>query len=126
MRKGGEPMAKPQANTTSRGLGWNHQRQRGILIANHTQGSKCWWCDKPMYREAAKNWDSKPLEADHTNPRSKAGPHNLADRLLHSTCNRQRGDGSKDHARPALGKPEPQPQEPTPGALFDFSHLQFQ
>lgn len=40
------------------------------------------------------------LHADHTITRAAGGK--IADRLLHKRCNEQRGDGSKDHQRPAL------------------------
>ncbi|MFE3081787.1 hypothetical protein ACFXG7_37485, partial [Nocardia tengchongensis] len=43
---------------------------------------------------------SQDLDADHSQPRSKGGM--VADRLLHSGCNRERGDGSRDDLRPAL------------------------
>ena len=91
-------------STTARGLGWQHQRDRERLLRNHIDGTLCWWDASPMYRDPAKNWDGKPLEADHTIARSAGGT--AADRLLCSTCNRQRGDGSRDHTRPALtGRP---------------------
>ncbi|MGW5377452.1 hypothetical protein ACWESM_18600 [Nocardia sp. NPDC003999] len=57
-----------------------------------------------MYRDARRNPDGATLEGDHSTPRSRGG--RVADRLLHSTCNRQRGDGSRDHLRPAVtGEP---------------------
>lgn len=111
-------MAKPQANTTSRGLGHIHQTQRRRLLYNHIDGTPCWWCDKPMYREAAKNWDSKPLEADHSKSRRDHGPNQLADRLLHSQCNRQRGAGDRDHQRPAI---QPAPPPPTAARAKPFT-----
>ncbi|WP_307677173.1 hypothetical protein [Nocardia pseudovaccinii] len=44
------------------------------------------------------------LDGDHSIARAHGGT--VADRLLHSWCNRERGDGSRDHLRPALtGKP---------------------
>jgi hypothetical protein len=52
-----------------------------------------------MHAEPQHNWDREPLHADHTTARSKGGKH--AERLLHATCNRQRGNGSRDHLRPA-------------------------
>ena len=85
-------------STTARGLGHDHQENRTRLIARHRAGTPCWWCGKPMYADAAHNWDREPLHADHTTARSKGGKH--AQRLLHATCNRQRGDGSRDHKRP--------------------------
>lgn len=90
----------PPKTTTERGLGWDHRKQRERLLRNHVDGTVCWWCARPMYREAAKNWDGKPLEADHSLARSHGGTK--ADRLLCSTCNRQRQDGRNDHLRPAV------------------------
>ncbi|EGD24666.1 hypothetical protein HMPREF0724_11784 [Prescottella equi ATCC 33707] len=55
-----------------------------------------------MYRDAAKNIDGRPLEADHSHARSRGGTQ--ADRLLHSECNRSRQDGARDHLRPTLDR----------------------
>lgn len=83
-----------KANTTARGLGWKHQQQAKKLKTKHTPGTPCWWCGEPMYLEQG-------LQADHSIPRAQmAGT--LADRLLHGQCNGERGDGTKDHLRPAL------------------------
>lgn len=90
------------ATNKQRGVGWHHTQVRNALLARHADGSLCWWCGRGMYRDPAKNWDRKPLEADHTLPRSKGNTHGAADRLLCSTCNRQRGNGDRDHLRPAL------------------------
>ena len=87
-------------STTARGLGHQHQQIRKRLIAAHVDGSPCWWCAGPMYRDPDRNFDNAVLEADHTLSRANGGQH--ADRLLHMTCNRQRQDGSRDHLRPAL------------------------
>lgn len=58
----------------------------------------------PMYREASRNFDEQVLHADHSVSRAHGGV--LADRLLHGKCNKDRGDGSRDHLRPAVtGKP---------------------
>lgn len=65
-----------------------------------TDGELCWWCNLPMRKEAKKNFDGLALAADHSQARSLGGM--LADRLLHGSCNSQRGDGSRDHRRPAL------------------------
>jgi hypothetical protein len=86
--------------TTAHGLGWQHQQIRRRLIANHRDGTPCWWCGGPMHREPARNFDGAALEADHSLARSQRGQH--ADRLLRMTCNRQRQDGSRDNLRPAL------------------------
>jgi 5-methylcytosine-specific restriction endonuclease McrA len=79
--------------TTERGLGYDHQRQRARLLRLHRDGTPCWWCGQPMYR-------SQDLAADHTVSRAHGGTK--ADRLLHSLCNKARGDGTRDDQRPAL------------------------
>lgn len=104
------PTAK-QRNTTQRGLGWTHQKQRARLLTKHTDRTVCWWCGEPMYRDPKRNPDYDPrstdpdngkLAADHSHARAHGGTH--ADRLLHGRCNKERGDGSRDHQRPALLK----------------------
>lgn len=85
---------------TQQGLGWRHQQVRARLIFHHTDGTPCWWCGRPMFREKELNWDSRPLAADHTKARHHGGLD--ADRLLHFTCNSQRQEGDRDHLRPAL------------------------
>lgn len=54
-----------------------------------------------MYSDRAytRNWDCTKLAADHSIARAIGGTK--ADRLLHSKCNSQRGDGSRDRIRPA-------------------------
>lgn len=100
----------PTKTTTQRGLGWPHQQQRARLLREHRDGELCFWCGLPMFK-------SQKLEADHSKSRSQGGTK--ADRLLHGynqvgrRCNQERGDGSKDHLRPALtGATEPAPEEP--------------
>jgi hypothetical protein len=96
-------MSARRTTTTERGLGWRHQQARERLLTRHNDGVACWWCDEPMYR-------SQDLDADHSRARSHGGV--LADRLLHAGCNRARGDGSRDHLRPALtGQPVGAPAE---------------
>lgn len=102
-------------NTTRRGLGYAHREQVARLHANHVDGTPCWWCGLPMFRDRTKNFDYDPyalrsdgkpdttsgvLAGDHTNPRASGGTQ--ADRLLHGLCNSTRGDGSRDDERPAL------------------------
>ena len=93
--------------TTQRGLGWRHQQDRDRLLRNHIDGTPCWWCNQPMYRNPENNWDAKALAADHSKSRAFHGTNgNHADRPLHDTCNKQRGNGSRDHQRPAItGRP---------------------
>jgi hypothetical protein len=86
--------------TTQRGLGHRHRQQVDGLKRVMPTGSPCWWCGRPMFTDAALNWDGKSLQGDHSIPRSVGGA--VADRLLHATCNNQRGDGSRDHLRPAI------------------------
>ena len=86
--------------TTQRGLGWKHQQEAARLLRRHTDGTRCWWCGLPMFREITRNWDDKRLAADHSQARAFGGIR--ADRLLHGNCNSQRGDGTRDHQRPAV------------------------
>ena len=79
--------------TAQRGLGWDHQKRVANLKRNHVEGTLCWWCGEPMFL-------SQGLQGDHSMPRSRGG--RFADRLLHAPCNSERGDGSRDHLRPAL------------------------
>lgn len=96
----------PRRTTTQRGLGWKHRQEVAGLMARHVNGTACWWCGRPMFRQADQNWDRRTLEGDHSNPRSRGGTR--ADRLLHSTCNRQRGAGDHDDERPALTGKRPE------------------
>ena len=96
---------------TELGLGWRHRQAADNLRDNHTDGTPCDWCGRPMYRDRTRNHDYDPastnpingvLQADHSNmSRSEAIrrglPIPLPDRLLHGECNRQRGDGRNDH-----------------------------
>lgn len=86
--------------TTERGLGWSHQQDAARLHRRHVDGELCWWCSLPMFKDNARNWDRNKLAADHTVARAVGGKR--ADRLLHSVCNKQRGDGRRDDQRPAL------------------------
>lgn len=96
--------------TTKRGLGWDHQKTRERLLRTLVDGTPCWWCNQPMHRDPAQNFDRAPLEADHSRSRARHGTAgNRADRLLHRRCNRQRQDGTKDHQRPALQTSEGPP-----------------
>lgn len=109
-----KPGKTGKVSPRKRGLGTTHEHQRTRLLANHVDGAHCWWCDKPMYRERTRNWDYNPespdrasgsLAADHSRARANGGTR--ADRLLHGICNKQRGDGSRDHLRPALTNDPP-------------------
>lgn len=86
-----------RGTTTQRGLGWQHQQQREALLRRLVPGTPCWWCGQGLYPEQG-------LHADHSIPRSQGGTR--ADRLVHKSCNLERGDGRNDWRRPALtGKP---------------------
>ena len=109
-------------STTKRGLGWDHQRQRQRLLADHVDGSPCPCLGdpadpcgpgcicrpvghgRPMFRSPARNPDGMALEADHTLARSRGGTK--ADRLMLATCNRSRGAGRRQEAR-LTGGPRP-------------------
>lgn len=68
-----------------------------------------------MWRDPDRNPDGAPLEADHSRSRANHGTTgNHADRLLHMRCNRERGDGSRDHQRPAITGHTPAPHQPDP------------
>ena len=106
---------KPRPTSKQRGLGWDHTQNRERLLARHREGRGCWWCGLPMFKDAARNPDGRALHADHTRARSRGGT--VADRLLHASCNEARGDGSRDHDRPAAT------QTVTDGAQYDLGHL---
>lgn len=95
----------PKRSTTEKGLGWRHQQQRDRLLRAHKDGTPCWWCGLPMYRDKRRNPDGRALAADHTKARATHGTRHLADRLLHGTCNSQRQAGDHDDQRPALKTP---------------------
>ena len=103
--------ARRKKTTTEKGLGWRHQQASDQLKRHHQDGCACGWCGRPMYLDRTKNWDYNPestsplsgaLHADHSKmSRSEAARQGLPipppDRLLHQTCNIQRGDGGNDH-----------------------------
>ena len=107
--KNNRPAPGPRGgSTTERGLGWRHQQQRERLLRMHRDGTPCWWCGEPMYR-------SQALDADHGVARANGGT--LADRLLHSKCNRSRKSGTRDDERPAVSR---QAGPPAPAPVFDW------
>ncbi|MDK4328402.1 hypothetical protein QPX56_06405 [Corynebacterium pseudodiphtheriticum] len=112
-------MAK--ASRQARGYDSLHVAHRKRLLFLHRDGALCWWCKKPMYREPERNPDGKPLAADHVEP-GGASRREPASRLLHFTCNSARGDGSRDHLRPAVvGFRELGMKPGSGGAAFDWS-----
>ncbi|MDO5534150.1 MAG: RNase adapter RapZ [Propionibacteriaceae bacterium] len=94
------PTTKAAKTTTERGLGHEHQQQVARLLRGHKDGTPCWWCAQPMYRDKVRNWDGRALHGDHSDPRSNGGTR--ADRLLHGTCNVRRKAGRHDDVRPAV------------------------
>ncbi|MEZ0352379.1 hypothetical protein [Mycobacterium sp. pR1184] len=118
---------KPRPGSTARGLGHDHQQHRSRLLLRHVDGTACYWCAAKMYRDPKRNWDGRPLHADHSRSRSVYGVGNTtADRLLHATCNERRGDGSRDDQRPALtGQSPDNGRDPDLGELtyFDWPDL---
>lgn len=99
-------------SAAARGYDQVHRNRVDGMRRNHVDGTPCWWCGLPMYRDRTRNPDYDPnalrrdgkpdttsgvLAGDHPNPDA---PH--ATRLLHGLCNKQRGDGSHDDERPAL------------------------
>lgn len=102
-----------KANTTERGLGWDHQQAVARLLRKLIDGTLCWWCGLPMFKDASRNWDTKQLAGDHSIPRAHGGK--LADRLLHGNCNSQRQDGRWDTERPVLQGIHPRDWKPSNG-----------
>lgn len=86
-------MPQPRKTNKERGLGWSHTKRRVMLLRNLVPGAPCDICHLPMYK-------SQALDADHIIPRSQGGTQ--ADRLVHASCNRSRGDGTRGN------RPEPQ------------------
>lgn len=89
--------SKNRPSTTNRGYGATHVRQRKRLLYQLKDGTPCEVCGRPLYKDADKNFDGAPLEADH-GPGSalkfKNGAEKrttLATRLLHRYCNRSGG-----------------------------------
>lgn len=103
---------------TELGLGWRHQQQRAMLLRRLTDGQLCWWCNLPMRKDPSKNWDGQALAADHSQARSLGGM--LADRLLHGSCNSQRGSGARDHSRPAITGVDVSPVVPGSDLAMDW------
>ena len=119
MRSTSQPAPRP--GSTARGLGHHHQQHRSRLMLRHVDGTPCWWCGAKMWRDPARNYDRRPLHADHSRSRSMYGLGNtVADRLLHASCNEQRGDGSRDDQRPALTGDRPREHDPDLGELTYF------
>lgn len=99
---------KPKKTRQQRGYNRQHEKTRKRLLRTHKDGTPCWWCGKPMYRNKNKNHDHLPLCADHEHANG-ARNGTQATRLLHYSCNSSRKDGKNDHKRPALTNNPPQP-----------------
>lgn len=89
---------QPKKTRQQRGYNRRHEKQRELLMRQLRDGAPCSHCGKPMYRDAAKNFDGAPLEANHSDPlanyeNKQTAP--LADELLHRRCNRSLGDYSR-------------------------------
>ena len=81
----------PRPSTTQRGYGWRHQKRRDRLIKLHRDGNECEYCGRPMYRNRERNFDGASLNADH----EALDKANLANRLLHDTCNKKMNHADK-------------------------------
>lgn len=65
-------MKMPRKGSTSdRGYGLAHQQRREFLLYNLVDGSPCWWCGKPMFKDKNLNFDGLSLHADHSDPISR-------------------------------------------------------
>lgn len=102
---------QPAKQTKNAELGRKHKANRARMLAKLQPGEPCWWCGEGMHADAASNPDQLALAADHEVARVNGGVK--ASRLLHGSCNSQRGDGSWDHLRPAVtGRPFSRDEDP--------------
>jgi hypothetical protein len=78
--------------TNQRGLGYEHQKQRRLLLP-YAIGQACDLCGHAMTREQAHApvKGGHGLDLDHSLPRSLGGT--VGDRMVHAKCNRARGNG---------------------------------
>ena len=88
------------STTTARGYGYrDHQVPRDRLLRAHRDGTPCpavingEQCDKPMYRDKARNYDGMSLEADHEDQLQDQDTRrgHRPSRLVHAKCNRRLG-----------------------------------
>ena len=68
--------------TTSKGLGWSHQREREALLP-YAYGMPCPMCQQVMVR-------GQKLDLDHPIPRVYGGQGGMG-RIVHASCNRRAG-----------------------------------
>lgn len=80
---------------------YEHKKPRQLLMRKHKDGAECFWCGLPMFKKPERNWDERPLAADHSQP-GGAARGMKPDRLLHGYCNSQAGDHSRDDVRPVV------------------------
>lgn len=80
--------SRPKANTTARGLGWDHQQRARQEI---NQDMACWMCG-----ECAT--ESDPITADHEIPRAQGG-HDSPLLPAHRSCNARRGAQQRRRGR---------------------------
>ena len=106
--------ARKRPSPAARGYDQAHRNQARRLLAVHHDGTLCWWCGLPMFRDRRKNPDYDPnatrrdgkpdttsgqLHAEHEDGKESG---KLANRLMHGLCNKQRQGGARDDERPAL------------------------
>ena len=71
-----------RGTTTSRGLGWEHQKRRAAGLP-FAYGRLCALCGEVML-------EGQPLDLDHSTPRAH-DPASVGDRFVHASCNRSAG-----------------------------------
>ena len=78
--------------TNQRGLGYEHQKQRRLLLP-YAIGQACDLCGCTMTKAQAHApvKGGHGLDLDHSLPRSLGGT--VGDRIVHARCNRARGNG---------------------------------
>ena len=78
--------------TNQRGLGYEHQKQRRLLLP-YAIGQACDLCGCAMTKAQAHApvKGGHGLDLDHSLPRSLGGT--VGDRIVHAKCNRARGNG---------------------------------
>lgn len=105
--------ARKRPSPAARGYDHAHRTRAERLRANHIDGTPCWWCGEPMYRDRTRNPDYDPTatrsdgQPDPTSGVLHRDHIDDGDQLLHGLCNKQRGNGHRDHQRPALTKHQP-------------------
>ena len=91
-----------QGNTTSVGLGYQHQQARRAAIAAMPDGTPCphAYCGHaPMYKNPARTYDGRALHYDHVIARALGG-RNGPMQLAHARCNIKAGQALGTRLRP--------------------------